>query len=169
MSTLPRNEINMTTHDRNNHAERIGRLETSVEGLHQEFSEVKLSLKAIQDAVGKSKETDWGVVFSGIGLIVVLYAAAIRPMQNDLDRVSATIALHESKELVNAKDLRDDLALKDTLLATQRADFVRQEELVRSLKEKLDHVEERGSPIADKRLTLLELQLGQLLEQAKKP
>jgi hypothetical protein len=68
--------------------ERIGRLETEVEGFHDQFHSINLTLEKIQDSLSNSKQTNWATVIAAIVLGLALWAAAIRPINNDVERQS---------------------------------------------------------------------------------
>ena len=119
--------------------ERISRLETSVEGLHDEFRDLRMTLKSIQDSVTRSRETNWPLVFSGLMLIGSLYAAAIRPLEGKLAET----------------DARFDSFAQAGSPALERRILVLETEL-RIRADELSYIREHGSPITDKRLALLE-------------
>jgi methyl-accepting chemotaxis protein len=73
---------------KSNTGERIGKLETTVEGFHEQFRSMNATLEKIQDSLSSSKQTNWATVIAAIVLGLALWAAAIRPINNDVERQS---------------------------------------------------------------------------------
>jgi methyl-accepting chemotaxis protein len=71
---------------KSNTGERIGKLETTVEGFHEQFRSMNATLEKIQDSLSSSKQTNWATVIAAIVLGLALWAAAIRPINNDVER-----------------------------------------------------------------------------------
>ena len=66
--------------------ERLGRVETSIDSLRSDFSELRMTLRTIQEAISRGRETNWGTVFAGLAIVGAIYAAAIRPLSADIMR-----------------------------------------------------------------------------------
>ena len=126
--------------------ERIGRLEVSVESLHGEFVDIRSSLGQIRDVLSRSKETNWSVVFAGVAVAGSLYAAAIRPLSHDIERQE-----RQAVELAKAVSLQNEMQFAN------KNEMSRRSSEFESLKNEFDYVKEHGSPITDKRLTILEM------------
>lgn len=133
----------------NNTSERLGRLETTVEALHGELSEIRSSLRDIGNAVGKSKETNWSIVFSGAMLVGGIYAAAIAPLNADMQRQErsagalAEAVVTRAQETVGLQAAAVELRVK-----------------VDSMSSRLKQLEDNGSPITDRRISIIETRLG---------
>ena len=130
--------------------ERLGRLETSVENLHNEFTDIRGTLREIQSALGRSRETNWSVIFAGIAVAGSLYAAAIRPLAQDIERQA------------------NEKAVIAQAVVAQTERFGKAENSITSIEARLAQMSEferemkvTGSPGADKRLSLLEYQLAE--------
>jgi len=131
--------------------ERIARLETSVESIHAEFGEVRSALSGIQATLAKNRETNWSVIFSGIAIVGAIYAAAIRPIERDLmrqDQAADTI----SKAVVTRDAVINEIK-QTQVIYTNRLGI---------LEDTLRQIRAEGSPITDKRLTILELKTKDL-------
>ena len=137
-----------------NPEERIGRLETAVDGLHAEFTDIRFTLRTIQDSVSRSRETNWGVVLAGLAVAGSLYAAAIRPLEQEVIRQRG-----EATDIAHAVVRQDERASA----VVAKLDGVVADSVW--LKAQLADVRDHGSPIMDKRLTLLEYR--QNLDDAK--
>lgn len=132
---------------------RVSSLETSVDGLHSELGEVKQSMNAgfrdIQIALEANNRTNWPVLISGAVLVMAIYAAAIRPVQNDVDRLekgSGTLATAVVQQNLMINEIRSQLLLNA--------------EHVKLQNDAINQLQTYGSPINDKRLSLLEFKLG---------
>ena len=133
--------------------ERLGRLETSVENLHNEFTDIRGTLREIQSALGRSRETNWSVIFAGIAVAGSLYAAAIRPLAQDIERQTAEKAVIAQAVLTQTERVsraENSMARLDAVVST----------LQEANKELKDH----GLAGADRRLSLLEYRLDHGLD-----
>lgn len=130
--------------------ERIGRLETAVEGIQSEFGEIRQTLSDIQRTLGKSKETNWSVVFAGLAIVGSLYGTAIRPLENRID-----------EEHTHAKDISDALLKQSEKFSGIESSIVQLQSASADSAQHIKEIYERGSPITDKRLSLLEWRLEQ--------
>jgi outer membrane murein-binding lipoprotein Lpp len=72
----------------NNHAERIGKLETAVTGINNQLDDITSLLRTMGNEISKSRRTDWSVVFAGALVVGGLWAAAIHPISSDVERTS---------------------------------------------------------------------------------
>ena len=131
--------------------ERIGRLETSVEGLQKQFDSFGKSLANIEHSISRSKETNWTVIFSGIAIVGSLWLAAIRPITQDIERGNGA-----------AKDIATAVLVKEEKITQQRIDFEKLSKDVSQLRELLTDTRLADSPITDKRLTLIEFRLNEM-------
>lgn len=142
--------------DRNHFSERIGRIETALGNVLEDFKEIRSSLNLIQAAQQESGKTNWSVVIAGfslvVGLVGGLWAAAIRPLDSETRRL-------ELNYLSVDQILRD----RGIIISQQRSDFGRLEEKLGSLHTEFELVREKGSPITDKRLSLLEYKIESAL------
>lgn len=131
----------MTT-DGKDFGERITALEVSVAAMRDDVSMIKAS-------VSGSARTNWGVVFSGVALMGGLYAAAIRPVENDVTRLAVTantqaLAVLEQNKIITAHEIAI------ATLAEQMHD----------LKADVKMIAEQGSPATNVRLAILEYKAG---------
>ena len=79
----------MSEQDHNGN-ERLTKVETKVENIGIELEGMWKTLRAIQDAIGRTGKWDW-MTFVGIaGLIMCLWAAAIHPISADVERAAAS-------------------------------------------------------------------------------
>lgn len=131
--------------------ERIGRLETSVEGLQKQFDSFGKSLANIEHSISRGKETNWSVIFSGIAIVGSLWLAAIRPITQDIERGNGA-----------AKDIATAVLVKEEKITQQRIDFEKLSKDVSQLRELLTDTRLADSPITDKRLTLIEFRLNEM-------
>ena len=139
-----------------NHGERIGRLETSQEQFQKvvedQFIEIRRTLNAIQNSLSRSKETNWFLVIAIMGMAVTLigalWASAIRPINQDIERSQR-----------DAATLAAAVVTKGELIADHSATLVKLASQLEVLQSQFQDVYAKGSPITDKRLTLLEHQM----------
>lgn len=66
--------------------ERLTKLESSSDSFQADLRDIKITLIKIQDSISVSTRTNWGVIFSGIAVLVGIYAAAVRPIALDVER-----------------------------------------------------------------------------------
>ena len=132
-------------------SERIGRLETAIEGLAEEFHELRVVLKSVQEKLSGTRETNWTVVISAMALLGALYAAAIRPLETDAQRQQNTAA-----ELAKAVILQNE---RLNSLTTAQAEIKTR---LAGVEKDTDEIRIGGSPGADKRLNLIEYRLDHL-------
>jgi hypothetical protein len=133
------------------YVERISHLETSVEGIKGSLNEIRNSLIGLQETLGKSKETNWTVIFAGAAVIGSLYAAAIRPLTIDIERQS-----HAAETLAVA------VVASDTKISDARGEILKLDALVDQNRRTLEEIKKDGTPEADKRLLLVEYRLDKL-------
>ena len=131
--------------------ERIGRLETSVESFHGELNEIKGSLKAISSAMNRSRETNWGTVIAGLAVAGSIYAAAITPLKEANAR----------QERASDK-LSEAVIEQNRIITLNTTDLSRLNTEIDLLRESEKRFNDIGSPGADKRLTILELEMNHL-------
>ena len=114
---------------------RVSSLETSVENLRTDIQDLKKTVQA-------SLKTNWGVLISGVGLVAVLWAAAIRPVSTDVARLDGVLTVQTAA--VNVLTAR---------LAAQQAEIA-------AVTTTLETVRTEGSPITRERLSRLEYKAG---------
>jgi len=144
-----------------NHGERIGKLETWADNFQREFvsfrSEQRSSFDELQRSVNKGRETNWSLVIAGAVAVGSLWAAAIRPLNEDLKRQESR-AVELAVMVARANDMqfanRNEMAKLSTELAVLQREFT--------------DVREKGSPITDRRLTLLEHHVAELQKPASR-
>lgn len=135
-----------TTHDL---PSRVSRLETVVGTIHEDLSDLKKEIKNLSDSLSKGSQTNWTLVFAGIALMGGLYAAAIRPLTSEIERQD-----RDSNKLAEAVLLQNN-KVGDLQLEMIKGTVERE-----ALMEKVQTISDYGSPIADKRLTILEYRLN---------
>ena len=138
-----------TSEGRNSTGERIGRLEVSVETIMSRLDHVGSLLESIQSAQAKGRETNWTVVISAALLLGGLYAAAIHPLQADIDR-------QEREALTLAKAV---LVQTDRLTALE-VDQAKQNNELRDARNDLLEIHDQGSPAIDRRIAIIEYKLN---------
>ena len=143
-----------------NTTERIGRLETLVESIHEEQADIRNTLKSIQNTLARSRETNWSVILSGIMVVGAIYAAAIHPLAQDISRSDRNLESLAQTTTKKAETLAEAVLVKGVelqKLQTEVAKLAIEQAIdVANLKE----VHDNGSPIKDRRLTLIEYQLA---------
>jgi preprotein translocase subunit SecF len=169
------------------HSERLGRLETWSLGLDKEFvsfrTEVRASLAEISDKLGKSRETNWSVVFSGMAIVIAIYASAIRPLNKDMDRQehsSETLALAvlQKEAKINEQGMKLEHFSELASLNRERLNTIEKagtpesnlrltvlEERTKMFSETLNSIKTEGSPVTRERLLKIESQLEQLIKK----
>ena len=137
----------------NNHAERIGKLETAFQNLATVVGDLKQGQQRIETAIGdigKPNFSNW--IAAGALLLsfaLVIYGAAIHPLNQDITREETSAA--KLAEAVLVQNDRQN-KLENTLVRlTDRQDDVR---------EAIKRFDEQGSSAADKRLSLIEYRLN---------
>ena len=73
-----------------NEAEWKGKVESQIDTLTTGFVTLNAKVDKIFDVVNRSQKTDWNTIFAGCLVIGALYAATIRPVENDVDRSNKT-------------------------------------------------------------------------------
>jgi len=75
--------------------ERVSRLETSVASIHDEVRRVEQTMNVgfrdIQQTLTQSGRTNWNAIFTGVALVIAIWAAAIRPVQSDVTRLEGAV------------------------------------------------------------------------------
>ena len=137
----------------NNHAERIGKLETAFSALATDVRDIK---RIVSD-IGKPNLSNWIAAGSFIlAFGVVIYGAAIHPLNQD-------IARHE----MAADKLALAVISQDVKTSKMENDIVRLSDRQLTVMETLKRFDSEGSAAADKRLMLLEYQMKLLNKNAK--
>ena len=134
-----------------NVGERIGRLETTVEGFHDQFRQISITLGKIQDALAVGKQTNWSLVIAGLFLVLAIWAAAIHPINQDVER-----------QAVAASDLAKAVLIQNSTISeingTLKENSTRQ---INDEKE-IDLIRTQGSPVVASRLSILEYRMDEI-------
>ena len=142
-----------------NMGERVERLETTVEtfvqNTREQFRSINASLDKIQDSLSTSKQTNWSVVIAAIVLGLAIWAAAIRPINQDVER-SAMAA----SDLAHAVVLQNDRI--NGIESSLRESTTKQT----SDEKQIDLYRTEGTPSTAARLTLLEYRIDELQPKA---
>lgn len=152
------------------------------------------SFHELQNKLSSSQRTNWGTVMAAMLVGIALWAAAIRPIDISLDnersetRAGVDRIHNDAADLAKAvleqnkqiSSLQNAETKAEADRASLRADIIRMDmngtagtslrlgevlATTKSMKEDLDQIRDKGSPITDKRLALLE----QRLEGKAKP
>lgn len=150
----------MSENENNNHAERLGKLETANVGIHESLDKFGRTLEAIQNTLNRGNKTDWMVIFTGLTVIGALYAAAIQPLQRDITR-QENYAARQDKV---AEKLAEAVLIADSKTQVLRDDVVDVKAIQRVNTRAIEDMETRGSASADKRLTVLEYWMANQLK-----
>jgi hypothetical protein len=129
--------------------ERVSALETGVLNLRADMLKVEAAVKEgfreIATAVGANSRTNWSTILAALLVLLALYGATVRPITADVARqeasaaVQATAVLEQNKQIVG--------------LQVQLAAYVRD---LQRLEKDVGDLEKNGSPVMDKRLSLIE-------------
>jgi hypothetical protein len=119
-------------------SERIGKLETAVAEIQLNLTQMRDDIAVIRDTVTKSKETNWGTVLAGVALVVGMYAAAVRPIEQELARQEVLL------------DKRGDV------IQTLQNNQFEVKSRLSAVEEDMRTVQKEGAPITDRRLSVLE-------------
>ena len=136
----------------NNHAERIGKLETAFSNLAVSVNKLQEGQERIERAIADSGKTNWSVLFAGAGvllsLVLVIYGAAIHPLNEDIKRqeVSAGV-LAEAVKVAESRSVQMQIAI------------ARLQDHEETVIKQIDAINDRGTVNSDRRLTLIEWQL----------
>jgi len=138
------------------HSEEIAGMKTAINGIQQSLGELQSGQKEISKILSDAGKTNWpiliGTVVAVMGLLlsmaVVMYGAAIHPLNQDITRNEA-----------NAATLA--LAVNEQNKAIQTVQMVqaRHSDQLDTVREAVKRFDEQGSAAADKRLTLIEWRL----------
>ena len=129
-------------------SERLGRVEVSVENLHEDFTRVGDAVEILSANLNKGRETNWTLVLSAIMLVGAIYAAAISPIQNDIARQAAD----DKKIVANDEKLHDEITAMTSQLVEAKMRLAALE---------LVNTELRNTvPSMDRRVTLIEMKTG---------
>jgi len=150
----------MSVESNTSHGERLKSLETWSANFQSEFigfrSEIRSTLGDIQKTVSQSRETNWSLIIAGCIAIGSLWAAAIKPLNDDLKR-----------QEVSAKSLADMVSKANEMQFANKNEMSRLASEVGSLQRDFTEVRLNGSPVTDKRLTLLEHHISELKSEPK--
>jgi hypothetical protein len=128
---------------------RVSVLEKSVVDLHEDFSDVKKALADIQEVMRTGGRTNWTVIFAGIALLLAVWAAAIRPLAQDIDRIDEGT----KSTLLITKDLTSQVNTQQVQIQINSSSFI-------NIQKQLDDIHAHGSPITDRRLALIEQKMN---------
>ena len=130
------------------HGERITKLETSIANIEGDLGGIKSAINAIGDKLSRGRETNWSVVFAGVIVVLALYAAAIRPLNIDIDR-----------QVAQAGDIAKAVLEQNKVTGEMKNEVTKLQIEVAFLRTELDYIKDNGAPITDKRLTVIENKL----------
>lgn len=128
--------------------ERLSRLETTVEALHDDFADVRGVLKDIQGSLARGRETNWSVIFAGLAVVGSLYAAAIRPLSQEIERSQHT-----------AETLSQAVVLQNGKIESNTMETAKLGVMLDAMTTTISRIERDGSPITDRRLSVIEHEL----------
>ena len=178
---------------------RVSVLETSVEQLHGQVAAMSRQMNEgfdkLYSSISAAGRTNWGLILSAAALLFtlggVMYSGAIRPLEKDIERQTRVAETLASAVLVKeekigtmrerlgelAKDTQnqlDGLRERQAELRTNGSPVLeRRISLLESDLKALNHsfsvVRDNGTPEAIKRLALLEFQMGELRGKLVKP
>ena len=150
----------MSENEHNNHAERLGKLETAVTGIHEALDKFGRTLESMQTSINRSGKTDWMVILTGLMVIGALWAAAIHPLQTNQDRQEKYAETQDK----HAEELAEAVLKADDKTQTLRDEVVHIKAIQEVNTAAIKEMEAHGSASADKRLTVLEYWIANQLK-----
>jgi len=141
-----------------NESERIGKLETAVEGIRADFDSLDRKVEKVLDAVNRSQRTDWQTIFAGLIVIGALWASAIRPINADVE-----------KQAVAAAKLAEAVLVQNKSIGELQVDLRGQSRDMASMEKDIDLIRQYGTPVTDKRITVLEYRMGEVQPEKSIP
>jgi hypothetical protein len=137
--------------------ERISSLESTMEGFHEELSQVRTTLKEIQTSLNAKQTTNWSVIVSVIGLVIALYLAEIRPLHADSER-------HDrEQQIIATAVLEKDVKINSSLVAIAAIE----RDVLLSHAE-INDIRDKGSPTTAARLGIIEKQVNEIYESGSR-
>lgn len=133
------------------HGERIAFLESNQKSMQAWMTSIDSKLENLAKDLSAGRRTDWGVIFSGLMLIGVVWAAAINPISHDLERSDKA-----AEKLALAVLEQNKVAANQQQVLSSLVDFRH------STEEEIDSLKTIGSEGADKRLPLLEFHMEKI-------
>ena len=134
-------------------SERVSALEVGVENTRKDVASLKVTvedgLDKVQQALLATRTTNWSVVMAGIAVVLALYAAAIRPVESDIAR-----------QEIEAKTVAAAVLEQNRLLSKHEVDIARANERIAALRVDMATIVAEGTPVLDRRLSILEYRLG---------
>ena len=157
--------------------ERVSGLEASLAGLQHEMVALQESVtdgfRDLKKSADDSSRTNWTVVLGGIVVLMAVYAAAVQPIVKDLTRQESQAGVLADAVLKQNQALNDQrvegaiarATVESLVTSVQNFRDTGSPALVpqiAAIKEKLATIEAQGSPITDRRLSVLEYRINQL-------
>jgi len=120
-------------------------LETDSHNTKAQISNIFSKLEHIETMLGQSNKTNWTVIFSTLALVGAMWAAAIHPLNADLDRHAR-----------DAESLATAVLKQNEQINTLRTSEAIQDASITDFKKTQEKFEGSGSPALDKRISVLE-------------
>ena len=136
-----------------NHAERIGKLETAVEDIRSGLNMLRKGQDDIQRTLAESGKANWTVIFTGLAVLlsfgVVMWGAAIHPLNMDINRSEKS-----------AETLAEAVKLQNVVIQELQIHAARLQDHQDSVLDTIKRFDEKGSAAADNRLDVIEWRLN---------
>ena len=132
--------------------ERVSSLEANVAAIKGQINDLQATITTglanINVRMDRDGKTDWQTIIIGIGLIITCWAAAVRPINADVERQDK-----------NAAVLADAVKVQDLILTSLKVADESQRKDIVQLQDLAKVYNATGSPAADRRLTVVEWRL----------
>ena len=134
-----------------NTVDRLGRLETTVEGFHDQFRSINATLDKIQDALNRGSQTNWSLVIAALFLVLAIWAAAIRPINQDVERQAAA-----------ASELARAVLIQNNTISDIQGSLKENNTRQISDEKEIDLIRTQGSPVTASRISILEYRMDEI-------
>lgn len=146
-------KMNSMSQNNPNFGERVERLETTVESFvvntRDQFLSINVTLEKIQDSLSSRQQTNWPLMVSIGFLALAVWAAAIHPLNQDLER-----------QVTSSSKLAEAVLIQDDKIRALQIDQSRFQAEHTALEILVRDIQNNGSQATAARLILIEYKLG---------
>jgi len=149
----------MDTHDRTTEIKELHALIGRVAAMEARMVDIQDTLHTYVETVRNVGKTNWGTVIAAIGLLVVVWAAAINPLSANVTKLEVADTKQDARREKFEDMLMQLMELTTQSIAERKAADTTQQSDLTELERRLNFLNEHGATDVNKRLGIIEFRL----------